>query len=127
MRSFLVVSLLAVALAACQAPPEAAIVVRGVALAGPSCPVVTDPPDPTCEDRPVAGAEIVVRNEAGESVATVRTDDDGAFAVELLPGPYELVPQPVEGLMGTAPSVEIVVAEDGEPPAVTIAYDTGIR
>ena len=58
----LVASLL---LACCQAPaPDQTI--TGIVTAGPVCPVVTDPPDPDCEDRPVAGGEIVVRNAAGD-------------------------------------------------------------
>ncbi len=32
--------------------------IAGRALAGPACPVVRDPPDPSCLDRPVAGATL---------------------------------------------------------------------
>ena len=42
--------------------------------------VVTDPPDPSCEDRPVAGADIVVRNASGDEVARARSADDGTFS-----------------------------------------------
>jgi len=110
--------------------PEAAspeITVTGVVMAGPRCPVVTDPPDPACEDRPVADAEIVVMDESGDSVATVRSAQDGSFSIELGEGRYELLPQPVEGLMGTAATV-IVTVEDGVPvEPISINYDTGIR
>jgi hypothetical protein len=57
----------------------------------------------------------------------VRTADDGRFAVSLPPGTYELVPQSVDGMMGTAPSVVVVLAEGSDPDPVEIGYDTGIR
>jgi hypothetical protein len=98
-----------------------------VAVAGPTCPVVSDPPDPDCDDRPVDGAVIRVRDESGGEVARMTTDADGNATVELAPGRYVLVPQPVEGLMGTAAPIEVTLVEGmaGEP--VTVAYDTGIR
>jgi len=114
-------------LACCQAAPGTGQEITGTVTAGPVCPVVTDPPDPACEDRPVAGAEIVVRDASGETVARTRTAEDGTFSVRLPPGSYELVPQAVEGQMGTASPIEITV-EDGVPTEpIEISYDTGIR
>jgi hypothetical protein len=101
--------------------------IRGVVVAGPTCPVVTDPPDPDCADRPVAGALLVVFDGDGDEVARVTSAVDGAFAIALPPGAYRIVPQPVEGLMGTASELDVLV-ETGEPPEeLAIAYDTGIR
>lgn len=101
--------------------------IRGVVIAGPTCPVVSDPPDPDCADRPVAGAVLLILNDAGEEVARITSAEDGSFAVPLAPGLYRVVPQPVEGLMGIAEELEVVVAV-GEPAGdLTIAYDTGIR
>lgn len=120
--------LTALVLVACQAPgPSGGETLRITALAGPTCPVVSDPPDPNCDDRPVDGAEIVVRDASGREVARIRTDDTGAASVALAPGRYVLEPQAVDGLMGTASPVEVAV-EDGVPPeAVILSYDTGIR
>ena len=120
----LVASLL---LVCCQAPASAGQEVTGTVTAGPVCPVVTDPPDAACEDRPVAAAEIVVRAISGEEVARARTDEDGTFWVRLAPGRYELVPQEVEGLMGTASPVEITVEDGLSTEPIKISYDTGIR
>jgi hypothetical protein len=100
--------------------------IRGIATAGPTCPVVTDPPDPGCADRSIAGAEILVLAMDGSEVARIVTGADGSFGVELAPGAYRLVPQPVEGLMGTAAEQTIRV-EAGAPAAIVISYDTGIR
>jgi hypothetical protein len=106
--------------------PPALVV--GRVVAGPTCPVVQDPPDPECADRPVAGAVIVVLDEEGREVTHATSDQRGAFTLELGPGAaYTLVPQPVEGLLGTAQPVEVASRDFGERVAVTIVYDTGIR
>jgi hypothetical protein len=101
--------------------------VGGVVVSGPTCPVVADPPDPACEDRPVAGARIVVLDADGDEVATAVSGEDGAFSVELEPGRYELVAQPVDGLLGTAPAVSVIVADGTDAEPITLVYDTGIR
>jgi hypothetical protein len=118
--------------AACQAPvvgPSVgarAVEVAGVAQAGPVCPVERQPPDPGCAARPVAGAVLVV-TQNGKEVARTTTGADGTFHLPLAPGDYQLVPQPVTGLMGTAGPVDFTV-RDGAPPApLVVAYDTGIR
>jgi Carboxypeptidase regulatory-like domain len=101
--------------------------VRGIVTSGPTCPVVTNPPDPSCADRPVAGAVLVFRDASGTEVARVTSAEDGSFAVELAPGAYQLVAQPSEGLMGT-PGPSDVGVEAGQPMTeVTVSYDTGIR
>ena len=108
-------------------PPLAATGVRGIALAGPTCPVETVPADPACAGRPVEGAVIVALGDAGVEVARATTGADGTFTISLAPGSYRLVPQPVEGLMGTATEQHVGVAA-GEPMGeLTFAYDTGIR
>lgn len=120
--------LLATLVAGCTAPaPTATSALQVTVVAGPTCPVVSDPPDPKCADRAVDGAELIVQDGAGVEVARIRTDGDGAAAVELPPGRYLVVPQPVEGLMGTAPPVAVTLVRGVEAELVTIAYDTGIR
>lgn len=120
-----------VALAACTGPggspsgPTANL--SGTALAGPTCPVETNPPDPACADRPVAGAIVIVRTSDGSrEVTRVTTGADGRFSVQLAPGGYRLEPQPVEGLMGTAPMQDVTLPESGVDDLV-LGYDTGIR
>ena len=74
-----------------------------LATAGPVCPVETNPPDPACAPRPVAGAEIRVLDAGGQTIGSVVTAADGSAFLGLAPGSYTVQPQPVEGLMGTAP------------------------
>lgn len=104
--------------------------VSGVATAGPVCPVER-PGDSACVPRPVPGAVIVVTRAEGTEVARVTTAADGRFSLNLPPGDYLLVPQPVSGMMGTAPSVPFTVGPTGQPSSspmpLQVEYDTGIR
>jgi hypothetical protein len=118
--------------AACQAPAggpsvdATGVELTGLAQAGPVCPVERQPPDPGCAPRPVAGAVLVV-TENGKEVARTTTAADGTFHLRLAPGDYQLVPQPVAGLMGTAAPVELSVREGVAPAPLVVSYDTGIR
>jgi len=101
--------------------------VRGIVTSGPTCPVVTDPPDPSCADRPVAGAVLVFRDASGGEVVRVTAAEDGSFSVELAPGAYRLVAAPVEGLMGTPAPMDVGVEAGGPMTELIVSYDTGIR
>jgi hypothetical protein len=98
--------------------------IQGRVLAGPTCPVVTAN-DPSCNDRPVAGATLVVLDARGTEVARVVTDVNGHYEVTLPNGPYTIEPQPVDGFMRTADPVPATVADD--VLTIDIGYDTGIR
>jgi hypothetical protein len=100
--------------------------VTGYAHAGPVCPVQQEPPDPACADRPVAGAVLLVLDDAGDTIGEIRTDANGRFESRLPAGNYTLVPQPVEGLLGTAPS-QTFSTGPGLAPALDVPYNTGIR
>lgn len=100
--------------------------VSGYVHSGPTCPVVITPPDPTCDDRPVAGAVLIIRDASGGLAAETRSLSDGTFMFTLPAGTYTLVPQPVEGLMGTAAELDVIVV-DGAVTHLDVAYDTGIR
>jgi len=98
--------------------------IEGIAVGGPVCPVVK-PNDPACADRPVAGAAIHVIAADGVEVATLETDAEGRFAVELDPGRYRVVADAVEGYMHGPGPVDVTVSTSAAK--VSLSYDTGIR
>jgi hypothetical protein len=119
------VAVLVLLVASCRTPPDG----PGISInaqAGPTCPVERVPPDPACQSRPVAGATILILDGSGNTVAKVRTDDQGDAFAPVGEGNYVVQPQPVDGLMGGAEQVPITVAGDA-PAMVTVVYDTGIR
>ena len=135
-RTLLAGAVLLLAVLGCDAAPaasgspEASATVHtgisGAATAGPVCPVERVPPDPSCAPRPVAGATLIVRDGAGREVARAITAADGTFLAAVAPGTYRVEPQPVKGLLGTAPPKDVTVGA-GAPTTIAVVYDTGIR
>jgi hypothetical protein len=107
-------------------PPSVTAMLEIVALAGPICPVETDPPSPECAPQPVDGASIVVTDSNGVEVGRGITGPDGTLTIPAPVGDLTVVPQPVPGLLGTAPPV-FVTAIRGQTVGVVVDYDTGIR
>lgn len=106
--------------------PSPGVELTGVALAGPTCPVEHNPPDPSCAPRPVPNATISIEDASGQEVGSVSTDGQGRFSVLLAPGQYRLVPQTVDSMMRAQP-VDVSIESGVQPKAVEIDYDTGIR
>ncbi len=108
--------------------PAQPVGVAGFVMAGPVCPLERNPPDLACADRPVPGATLVVLDAAGTVVARVSAGATGGYLVELPPGQYRLVPQPVPGLLGRPQPLAFRVAADATGPLrLDVEYDTGIR
>jgi hypothetical protein len=129
MRRLSLVILISVALLASCADadvPGATASIEITARAGPTCPVETDPPAPECAARPVQAAMIVVIDPEGHEVGRGTTGFDGRVIIDVPSGELTVVPQPVEGLLGTAATLAVTVA-DGQTLQVTAGYDTGIR
>lgn len=94
--------------------------------AGPVCPVEQVPPDPNCEARSVANAEVVIRDTSGVEVGRGTSDSEGVVTFELGAGAYYAEAQPVEGLMGT-PEAQAFSVVGGGTAGLLMSYDTGIR
>lgn len=95
---------------------------RGVVTVGPTCPVATleDPCDARIlPDTPVQ----VLRGD--EEVATVTSDGQGRFRIELAPGEYTLLALPEDGARFAKP-VTVSVPSVGFADVV-VAVDSGIR
>jgi hypothetical protein len=75
----------------------------------------------------VAGAVLVIDDGSANPVARLTTGPDGAFSTQLPAGSYLLIPQPVEGLLGTARPISFMVAADQLAKDLRVEYDTGIR
>jgi hypothetical protein len=98
--------------------------VRGLVLAGPTCPV--EQPGQSACVRAVSGATILALGSARHEVGRAVSDSTGVYFLRLPPGTYEIVPQAVEGLMGVAAETTVTVTK-GAPVQLDLQYDTGIR
>jgi hypothetical protein len=95
-------------------------------VAGPTCPVEQVPADPSCAPRPVAGAEVILRDPSGTEVERAISDDEGKVSFEVSPGAYYVEPQPAEGLMGVPEPVAFAVG-GSDSVGLPLTYETGIR
>ena len=115
-------------------PPRPTPVPGGVgqleihALAGPVCPVESEPPDPECAPRPVPRASVFVQPGDGRDilVAQATTDARGVAVVDLPAGEYVVLGGDVEGLMAGPQAVRVLVTAH-DTTTVELAWDTGIR
>ena len=98
--------------------------VRGSIALGPTCPVMRNPPDPQCADKPYE-TTVVARDASGTIVATGASLTDGTFSLALAPGSYTLTAGGSKMLPRCAP-ITIEVPLSGYV-ATTISCDTGIR
>lgn len=99
--------------------------VRGVVLLGPTCPVLRDPPEPGCADKPYETAIAAYRAGSGSLVAAGTSDAAGAFEFALAPGSYTLIAAGGATLPRCSEASVTVVA--GRYESVNIFCDTGIR
>ncbi|HQT83081.1 MAG TPA: hypothetical protein PLW99_02955 [Candidatus Paceibacterota bacterium] len=99
--------------------------VRGTVSLGPTCPVMRNPPDPQCADKPYATAIAVYRTGSAKPLLIGNSDATGAFALPLAPGSYTLNAGGGAALPRCAPVVVTVAA--GAYATTSISCDSGIR
>ncbi len=120
--------LLLVSLLGCQSPTEGATgTLRGEVVAGPGLPGGHRSARSRLRGstRPGRGTLLEAAEGDGGQVRII-ADEDGLFELALSPGRYMLIPQPVEGLLGTAAPVTLEIAA-GTTTELSVVYDTGIR
>lgn len=100
--------------------------VRGTVSLGPTCPVMRDPPDPQCADRPYATTIMVFYSvDSSHMLTTGKSDAAGAFQFSLPPGSYTLAASGGTMLPRCNPT-DVTVGAMGYVTA-DISCDTGIR
>src|SRR3989344_3538032 len=62
----------------------------GTVMQGPVCPVMRDPPDPDCADKPYKTTLAVTSPDGAKVVKTFTSDAEGKFYVEIPPGQYAI-------------------------------------
>lgn len=98
--------------------------VSGTILLGPICPVMRDPPDEECADRPVFGTFVVKDISGVNEIVRFGTQRDGTFTTALPAGEYSIESETSLGLGIQAHRIEVRADETSE---YTITFDTGIR
>jgi len=101
--------------------------IRITAVAGPTCPVETVPPDPACAPRPVSGITVLIQSSTNDFGNKAQLDATGSAFVETPPGIYLVTAaDAADGFMGM-PEPQKVEVVAGQVASVTLSFDTGIR
>ncbi len=100
--------------------------IKGNVLLGPICPVMRDPPDPQCADKPYAASLVLTTPDGVRVVKTFSSDDAGEFNVEVPPGGYVIRSAAASNIRPCS-SRESVVVQAGTYTQTIVYCDTGIR
>ncbi len=98
----------------------------GTVILGPTCPVLRDPPDPGCADKPYA-AKLVVLAPDGRVVKSFVADAKGAFKLLLPVGTYEIRGDGGANMLPRCASGGPIKVTAGAITQVPVFCDTGIR
>lgn len=103
---------------------QAAGSISGYVHIGPTCPVMKNPPDPQCADRPYTGAAVMITDRAGKQYSG-KTNTAGVFVVTVPPGTYAISVAPINTLPRCAETSVSVTS--GSRSVADISCDSGIR
>jgi len=113
--------------APCPDAPQTNSGVEGQVMLGPTCPVMQNPPNPQCADRPYETTIQVIKVGApqGAPFTSVKTNSEGKYSIALPPSDYVL--QPIGG--NTLPRCETkeVTVVASKMTEANLSCDTGIR
>ncbi|MDO8548499.1 MAG: hypothetical protein Q7R71_02400, partial [bacterium] len=99
--------------------------IRGTVMAGPTCPVERNPPDPQCADKPLQTTITVFRaSDPVHAIVLMQSNASGAFQVSLPPGDY--IVGAGESMLPRCTQTPATVGPSGYT-SVDISCDTGIR
>lgn len=100
--------------------------IRGVVMLGPTCPVMHNPPDPQCADRPYQTSVTIFRaSDPVHAVVITQSAANGTFEASLPPGEY-VVGAGGGNVMPRCTPVSVTVGPNAYT-AATVNCDTGIR
>lgn len=101
--------------------------ITGSVLLGPICPVMRNPPDPQCADKPFAVRLVVTPEGKSNIIKEFTSDTSGKFKVSLSPGFYEIHQAPIRRMLPRCASRNLVEVTRDTYTQTIVYCDTGIR
>ncbi|MEX2010517.1 MAG: hypothetical protein WD874_01805 [Parcubacteria group bacterium] len=103
--------------------PEGYSGIIGVVTIGPTCPVVQNPPEDSCNDKPYSGL-LIITSSSGKK-AYITPDEMGRYAAHMEPGTYQIS----SGSSMPMPSLGPVTltVKKGVFERLDLVFDSGIR
>lgn len=101
--------------------------IEGTVMAGPTCPVVQNPPDPDCDDKPIeTNVSVYKASDTSRSVEMLESDEGGKFKVSLPPGDYVVMAGSFGVPFPSCSDTSATVGSSGYTQII-VSCDTGIR
>ena len=101
--------------------------IRGMVLLGPTCPVIKDPPDPDCADKPYATTLVVTTSDQSRVIKEFQSDETGKFNVQVNPSEYAIRSAAASNILPYCSSSEVIKVNASTYTETTVHCDTGIR
>jgi len=101
--------------------------ISGMVLLGPTCPVIGDPPDPECSDRPYATALVLTTSDQSRVIKEFRSEVSGKFSVQVDPGEYAIRPAAASNILPYCSSSGAIKVNASTYTQTTVHCDTAIR
>jgi hypothetical protein len=99
----------------------------GTVLLGPMCPVIENPPDPKCADKPYQTLLVVTTPDDSRVIKKFRSNGNGMFRVNLAPGQYVIRSEAAAGSLPYCSTSETIQVAANRYTEVVIHCDSGIR
>ncbi len=101
--------------------------IKGTVFLGPVCPVMKDPPEPECADKPYPAKLIVTTEDDTEVVKEFSSGTDGKFSVSLPSGDYSIRSDSFNPPFPNCSASSPIKVSSGKYSDTTVYCDTGIR
>ena len=101
--------------------------IRGAVLLGPTCPVMREPPEPGCADKPYATRLAVTTADGARVVQEFTSDAQGTFSVSVPAGSYAIRSAVAANVLPYCSSRGTITVQGGAYAEETVYCDTGIR
>ena len=99
--------------------------ITGMVTMGPTCPVLRDPPDPDCDDRPTSQSFVVTNLDDKKAHSQFISDESGRFKIVLPPGRYTIEHNNARPYPHC--ETKTVTVRSNIHTRINISCDTGIR
>jgi hypothetical protein len=100
--------------------------ISGTVLLGPTCPVVQDPPQEECADKPYETTLVLTTPDGAETIKTFSSNAEGRFTVDANPGTYVIRSAAAANVLPYCSSNSFTLIAGGYAEIV-VSCDTGIR
>ena len=101
--------------------------IKGTVMLGPTCPVMREPPDPQCADKPFKTNLVLTTPDGARVLKTFSSDEEGTFSVQAEPGEYAIRSAAAANILPYCQSVGSVKVESNRYAVVEVSCDSGIR